>query len=168
MLLAVQGALTGVGAMHDVGYLHRDVSAGNILLVERGYERIGVIIDLECAIIISEHHTQHDSKTGTPAFLPVEVASQDYTDMDFALSLSLYKKGIKPQFHQNGFHDLESIWWICVWFLCHNLPSPADQCSDASFMESYDALFLSGATSKRADACTALGDGLFDFVTEFL
>ncbi|KAF9073798.1 hypothetical protein BDP27DRAFT_1360045 [Rhodocollybia butyracea] len=109
---------------------------------------------------------------GTPAFLPVEVADQAYTDMDFALSLSLDKKGIEPHFNQNGFHNLES---FC----------PANQCSDAAFEESYRALFLSDATStswqkawsspiychtyfkKLSSASIPLGDGLHHFASKF-
>ncbi|KAF9067463.1 hypothetical protein BDP27DRAFT_1422886 [Rhodocollybia butyracea] len=176
-------ALTGLGAMHDVGYLHRDVSAGNILLVDRDGENVGVIIDFEYAINISEHHTPHDSKTGTPAFLPVEVARQSYTDMDNDLNEFLEEKHVKLPFRQNGFHDLESFWWVCIWFLSHKLPPPADQCSDDAFVASYDALFLSAAgraeawhasfyrrkhLDKLSFACIPLGDELHDFARKFL
>ncbi|KAF9064560.1 hypothetical protein BDP27DRAFT_1333427 [Rhodocollybia butyracea] len=63
MFLAVEGALTGISAMHDAGYLHRDGSAGNALLVDRGSGPVGVIIDLEYAINFLDESSPHDTRT---------------------------------------------------------------------------------------------------------
>ena len=49
--------------MYSVGYLHRDVSSGNILLVERGGEMVGVIMDLEYAKSVTSSADGHEGRT---------------------------------------------------------------------------------------------------------
>jgi len=152
MFLAVEGALTGIGAMHDAGYLHRDGSAGNALLVDRGGERVGVIIDLEYAIIVSDTSPPHDTRTGTPAFLPVEVEAQNYTDLELETAQSLLDKDISPPFRQNGFHDIEPFWWVCLWFLFHMIPGLPLRSLDSTFADSYQCLFSKGNAFHRIHA----------------
>ena len=49
--------------MYSVGYLHRDVSCGNMLLVNRGGQLIGVIMDLEYAKSVTSDADGHEGRT---------------------------------------------------------------------------------------------------------
>ncbi|KIP01559.1 hypothetical protein PHLGIDRAFT_38259 [Phlebiopsis gigantea 11061_1 CR5-6] len=66
----------GLYHMHAAGYVHRDISAGNILVVG-GKAKLG---DVEYA---KEEHDDsgHEVRTGTAFFMATEVAEHDYTHM---------------------------------------------------------------------------------------
>lgn len=73
-----------VEGMHSVGYVHRDISCGNVLLVERNTltpsspERVGVLTDLEYAVHLESTSDAHDIRIGTPFFWACEVAANEY------------------------------------------------------------------------------------------
>ncbi|KIY44253.1 hypothetical protein FISHEDRAFT_78162 [Fistulina hepatica ATCC 64428] len=95
-------------------YVHRDVSAGNILCYE---ETQGKLSDLEYAKpfrSIDEH--RKDAKTGTLGFMSIEVQAWEY---QFHLSQEVPLPGI-PFFH-NFQHDLESLFWLFVWLVSHRI-----------------------------------------------
>ncbi|KAI0038515.1 hypothetical protein FA95DRAFT_1613335 [Auriscalpium vulgare] len=55
----LRDALAGLGAMHESGLMHGDVSSDNILRVCRpGQKEIGVILDLEYGSQAAGHHTR--------------------------------------------------------------------------------------------------------------
>ncbi|KAH7320520.1 hypothetical protein B0J17DRAFT_710812 [Rhizoctonia solani] len=62
---AIQGGWEGLHAMHLSGYVHRDVSSRNILLVpaSSGFDTRGVIMDLEYAKEIEDTSAPHDETT---------------------------------------------------------------------------------------------------------
>ena len=126
MFLAIQGALAGmykpnhsfgerllwVGflateVMHSLGYVHRDISCGNVLLVERPGlspsdppKHVGVLTDLEYAIKLGSNLRAHHIRTGTPFFMACEVAANKY----LALYGNAYYSGDTPPFCYNRLH----------------------------------------------------------------
>lgn len=129
-------------------YVHRDVSSGNILVVDGK----GKLTDLEYAQIIGTggHHcvrtvrlhvyrflTAYPSYSiyqGTIAFMAVEVAAEKYTftaHSHAALKQLRDKNHPVPKaFVYNPLHDIESLWWVLLWIVLCKEPSPSTIPSD--------------------------------------
>ncbi|KAJ3556690.1 hypothetical protein NM688_g1890 [Phlebia brevispora] len=132
---ALEEALYALIAMHESGWVHRDLSPGNIVIVD-GVARI---TDLELATC--EASQRKVGKTGTPNFMPIEVATGQYlfrpheTAEELELeTLPIRKRAAmgltgpallleeetistpKHAFRYNPLHDLEALWWIAVYF----------------------------------------------------
>ncbi|KAG8683067.1 hypothetical protein FRC11_014008, partial [Ceratobasidium sp. 423] len=135
VFIATQGGWEGLHAMHLSGYVHRDVSAGNILLVGRHGNKRGVIMDLEYAKAVDDTSGSKDEKTGTSKFMATEVAFTNHHRLG-TLRASLrpiptLKELLAssrpcelcpslpppPSFRHNPLHDMESVWWLCVWMM---------------------------------------------------
>ncbi|KAG2008900.1 other/FunK1 protein kinase [Coprinopsis cinerea AmutBmut pab1-1] len=110
-------SLTALQLMFCAGWVHRDVSAGNILAVRSsapGGRWQVKLSDLEYARKFPvEGAVQDEQKTGTPYFMACELLSLQYF-----IRIN-YRKGErrpppKPVVH-NYQHDLEAIWWIALW-----------------------------------------------------
>ncbi|KAJ8083327.1 hypothetical protein PM082_009199 [Marasmius tenuissimus] len=127
-------ALDGLSDFYLAEYVHRDVSNGNLLrckLEDGGY--ICKISDLEYARprLVEEKvdSKPHDFKTGTPAFMAVEVQVDDYV-FGPLLNIIADTSGQGPQFLHNYLHDVEGLWWIMMYSLfstgpaSETLPSP--------------------------------------------
>ncbi|KAI0922896.1 hypothetical protein AcV5_009763 [Taiwanofungus camphoratus] len=125
--------------MHRSGWVHRDISTGNILVDKDGNGRLG---DLEYAKRMGQP-SSHEVRTGTADFIAVEVDAQEYQftlvlgqrtfsrdDDDKKNMRSILTAPRKRQarkksvsmgtdvaFRYNPLHDLESVWWIAVYFL---------------------------------------------------
>ncbi|KAJ3559365.1 hypothetical protein NM688_g393 [Phlebia brevispora] len=121
--------------LHKAGWVHRDVSTGNILLEENGNARL---MDFEYATKI---HSGNESPVGTPQFMAVEVQQQEFTfrpteirdERTFNFTVydlvlgNVREEDIPPspphhirpyvKFSYNPLHDLESLWWIAVYFI---------------------------------------------------
>jgi hypothetical protein len=170
MFLAIRGALNGeyvflfllgeclvlIGfiateAMHELGYVHRDISAGNVLLVDpeespSGALKRGVLADLEYAVELVTR-LPHAVRTGTPFFMAPEVEAQAYLAFNWAVLDANWKS---PPFYYNRLHgllfifvhcplmrfhqiaiaDIESFWWLCIWcvtYFCGKDERPTDQ-----------------------------------------
>ncbi|KAJ8072287.1 hypothetical protein PM082_015846 [Marasmius tenuissimus] len=133
-------ALSGLEVFYYAGWVHRDVSVGNLL---RCYNRadgtyVCKITDLEYARPFQEEAgLPHDHKTGTPAYMSVEVQAEAYRFRAAAKSNRLARYGVDdsngegssttetqdviPFFH-NYLHDVEAIWWIMMWNLFSTVP----------------------------------------------
>lgn len=169
--------------MHQSGWVHRDISAGNIIVVDG----TGRLTDLEYAL--NESHTDEVGRTvchgaqnidttdwqtivqGTPYFVAVEVDRKSYQFMppaklitrpDMSAPVHSRQDFEEYEFHQfryNPLHDLESLWWISVYFSFHSMLSPGKRKTTShgteaqrialakyfyNFSNRYDALEIQG------------------------
>ncbi|KAI0943406.1 hypothetical protein AcW1_002575 [Taiwanofungus camphoratus] len=138
ILKVLSHILHALQLMHRSGWVHRDISTGNILVDKDGNGRLG---DLEYAKRMGQP-SSHEVRTGTADFIAVEIDSQKYlfqsqpdedsssgSDDDSGTSqvsenqssssaLSTdSSKGEDIRFRYNPLHDLESVWWVAVYFL---------------------------------------------------
>ncbi|KAF7790435.1 hypothetical protein EIP86_001390 [Pleurotus ostreatoroseus] len=129
--------------LHQGGWVHRDISPGNILIVgDRG-----TLIDMGYATKFGQGP---EYQIGTPGFVPIEVGQQGYLlrwavpspkgskkarsptpSKEEILRRMLPHEGEElpkrekivpefspePPFRYNALHDLESLWWVAVYFL---------------------------------------------------
>ncbi|KAF9241208.1 hypothetical protein BU15DRAFT_45238 [Melanogaster broomeanus] len=114
-------AVKVLGYMHMGGWVHRDVSAGNVLR----YDDRGLIMDLEYAKKMETSDPSHDVRTGTADFMACEVEAQEYLFDTKATPRNIFKdlrdQVARPPFRANPLHDLESLWWILMWVLHYHV-----------------------------------------------
>ncbi|KAI3609283.1 hypothetical protein WG66_010668 [Moniliophthora roreri] len=129
-------ALCGLSIMFSAGMVHRDISTGNLLVSEVDGELRCKITDLEYARKVSaSSESPQDIKTGTPYFMALEIwmghylfLPQEPTDSDSDSKSDdenfvsmLKRRGARPDtrapVQYNFLHDLESLFWILVYFL---------------------------------------------------
>ncbi|KAK2459542.1 hypothetical protein APHAL10511_008448 [Amanita phalloides] len=91
---------------HRAGWIHRDLSAGNVFLYQNECLKLG---DLEFAKKMSKDG-EHDVRTGTLGFMAFEVERQEYLYLPNNLKISEF-------FYHNSLHELESVWWLATWCL---------------------------------------------------
>ncbi|XP_006457559.1 hypothetical protein AGABI2DRAFT_123416 [Agaricus bisporus var. bisporus H97] len=126
--------------MYLSGWMHRDVSAGNIIAVKRpGGKSGGKLSDLEYAKHYRDENASSDPKIGTAFFMPLEI----HTGMPFrappSVDNSWARADIDPfsmSADQNIFfaprpppprmrfrfqHDLESLWWVALYILIYRV-----------------------------------------------
>ncbi|EKM75060.1 hypothetical protein AGABI1DRAFT_109663 [Agaricus bisporus var. burnettii JB137-S8] len=134
--------------MYLAGWMHRDISAGNIITVERSSRVFrGKLSDLEYAKHYEDKSGSPDPKTGTPFFMPVEIHGGVAFSRMGSLQLeapdnidplrgpdvaqNVFKKtgplskGKSPRYRFQ--HDLESLWWVALWILIYRVVHPAGQ-----------------------------------------
>ncbi|KAI6038241.1 hypothetical protein EDC04DRAFT_3113831 [Pisolithus marmoratus] len=116
----LQDAHKALEILHSVDWVHRDVSAGNVLRVGR----MGKLADLEYAKHM-DSKTTHEVRTGTLEFMACEVEAQKYL---FTAHRPKPKgRTFKPPFRFNPLHDMESIWWIPTWVLYYHVDQDGSQ-----------------------------------------
>ncbi|KAK0190699.1 hypothetical protein F5146DRAFT_1137526 [Armillaria mellea] len=121
---ALSDALKGLHHLYLGQYVHRDISAGNIIICDG----IAKISDLEYAKKFLSQGPVNDPKTGTPIYMAVEVQATEYLfshhddeplpDLEEPAALT---KG--PLFLHNYLHDIESLFWIGSHALFSTIPS---------------------------------------------
>ncbi|KAI0954296.1 hypothetical protein AcV7_007565 [Taiwanofungus camphoratus] len=129
--------------MHRNKWVHRDISAGNILVDKASNVKLG---DLEYLKRMNQDGT-HDIRTGTADFMAVEIDAQEYKFQVEGVSTSPLQESVpfeaimasarpshptprvgleipkvpvtqeKPGVKYNPLHDLESCWWLAVYFV---------------------------------------------------
>ncbi|KAF7790436.1 hypothetical protein EIP86_001391 [Pleurotus ostreatoroseus] len=129
--------------LHQAGWVHRDISPGNILIVAGR----ATLMDLEYA---RREGQGREYRMGTPGFMAVEVQDQKYLlqwaakkrrprpTEDKPMSEKELHRRLQPSednplrprspvvlpqaprppvFRYNALHDLESLWWIAIYFV---------------------------------------------------
>ncbi|KAJ3575710.1 hypothetical protein NP233_g915 [Leucocoprinus birnbaumii] len=129
---AIHDASVALLMMMLANWVHRDVSTGNIILVEEkpGIFR-GKLGDLEYAKEFSRNaQGSKDPKTGTPYFMPWEIHSGLTLHNRAPVLFTSFQEEDLPSSddfpinpvlswlpHYRFDYDLESIWWIILWTL---------------------------------------------------
>ncbi|PBK69868.1 hypothetical protein ARMSODRAFT_956676 [Armillaria solidipes] len=120
---ALSDALKGLYHLYMGHYVHRDISAGNIILCNG----VGRISDLEYAKKYLSHGSLNDPKTGTPVFMAVEVQATDYIFLPRQPLLPGLDdhtvRRARPPFLHNYLHDIESLFWIGFHALFSSVPA---------------------------------------------
>ncbi|KAK7019866.1 hypothetical protein R3P38DRAFT_2970611 [Favolaschia claudopus] len=100
--------------LYQLGLVHRDVSAGNILVVDG----VGTLTDLEFMRTYKGPVTfsPSDRFLGTPNFTAGEVAAGTYGYSHTFRAVDVLFPAKRP-FRHNPFHDVESTLWIGIWVL---------------------------------------------------
>ena len=100
---------------NQLGYIHRDISAGNVLLVDMEGSSLkrGVLSDLEYAVKLGNKSPAHDVRIGTPFFMACEVLGHRDLDFDRA-QVDLHWK--PPPFYYNRLHGLLFIFILINWY----------------------------------------------------
>ncbi|KAH9850928.1 hypothetical protein C2E23DRAFT_833446, partial [Lenzites betulinus] len=138
---ALLDALLALQILFLISWIHRDVSAGNILF----YEGRGKLCDLEYAkeFNLAVGRRSSDPKT---IFMAVELES----------GMAIYKKrwpkthaaymqpmalGLRHVVRHNFQHDVEPIFWILAWLACTHIPGQSGQKTMATMFHSNDPEF---------------------------
>ncbi|KAJ3517940.1 hypothetical protein NLJ89_g193 [Agrocybe chaxingu] len=117
---ALKGGLFGLIIMFLAGWVHRDVSAGNILLdAPDGQVSRGIIADLEYS------KKFNDAQTGTPLFIAYEIESGQRIEkqrLQYDKKAPIIVKAPATRtveedvpVRHNFLHDLESVWRLYLW-----------------------------------------------------
>ncbi|EAU89728.1 other/FunK1 protein kinase [Coprinopsis cinerea okayama7 len=122
--------LTAMRLMYCAGWIHRDISVGNILAIRSGPEAPWEmkLSDLEFARKFQDPEIpKGEEPIGTPFFMACELQTgmpftpgddpSAETDHDSEPELSPEDFEPFPPILHNPQHDLESIWWIVLWLV---------------------------------------------------
>ncbi|KAF9533150.1 hypothetical protein CPB83DRAFT_531206 [Crepidotus variabilis] len=119
MLSILRDGVIALQALWVAGYVHRDISIGNLMLDTGQGRRQGRLSDLEFVKTSGDPSTQN-VKTGTPHFMAIEVAFSKYM---FLPQVRTRTKHPRSSVQHNPLHDLESVWWMATWTCFGFLPS---------------------------------------------
>ncbi|KAJ7031675.1 hypothetical protein C8F04DRAFT_1185832, partial [Mycena alexandri] len=136
VMRALADATQALRFLFRLGLVHRDVSAGNILLVDG----LGKLSDLEFARPFKGCLSQEpgDHCIGTANYTAGEAAAGLYSYvLDACKPIGARRSTEKPAFRFNPFHDVESTLWIGIWVILYH------RRDDAEFKELFDRYFPS-------------------------
>ncbi|KZV77406.1 hypothetical protein PENSPDRAFT_184361 [Peniophora sp. CONT] len=157
----LHGALCALSAFHDAGWIHRDISPYNILLVKRvpgdpcscnysdcrartidGMELVAVLMDVEFALKLSSDDPHHAMCSGTLDFMSRDVIGKSWDVSLLPPSCLLDFPHDTLPFRQNTFDDVQAFLWILVWTLLYSFlgGSLAHQSSPDRFRKAYYAI----------------------------
>jgi len=157
--------------MFCAGWVHRDISSGNIMAHQDSGAWNAKLGDLEYAKkyppVNPKDKASVDPKTGTPYFMAVEIMTQipitrkpapttSNTSFFYYPTNNIVAKKVVHNFQ----HDLESIWWILVWILTKRTGSTNAVCKQ--FAE--DVFNVSMVASHRRVSCITRGKTKWDKV----
>ncbi|KAK7042394.1 hypothetical protein R3P38DRAFT_2890270 [Favolaschia claudopus] len=117
VMRALADATRALQLLYQLGFVHRDVSAGNILVVDG----VGTLTDLEFMRPYKGRVTfsPSDRFMGTPNFTAGEVAAGTYGYASHTFRAVDVLFPAKRPFRHNPFHDVESTLWIGIWVLLY-------------------------------------------------
>ncbi|TFY65936.1 hypothetical protein EVG20_g5161 [Dentipellis fragilis] len=127
VIRGIQDCLTGLQLMFLAGWVHRDISGGNMLwFSEAEMQGRGILSDLEYAKKFDPNgQGSADPKTdtqGTPFFMPIEIQRQGHiyrprkaVELEELPSRSTIEQSKSPRMIHNFEHDLESLFWVLLW-----------------------------------------------------
>ncbi|TCD60210.1 hypothetical protein EIP91_010546 [Steccherinum ochraceum] len=151
---ALSFVLEGLKVFYDARFVYRDISMGNLLIWESEDGEVQCkISDLEYARPYLKDLTDEDVapplyRTGTPAYMAVEVLSQrhmpllvnfkrskaDREQRRAERSASKHRSTPVDGVLHNYAHDVEGLWWIGMWTLMYTTtPQLAEQFTDSRF-----------------------------------
>ncbi|KAL0065232.1 hypothetical protein AAF712_007743 [Marasmius tenuissimus] len=157
-------ALGGLEVLYYAGWVHRDVSVGNLLRCHNGADGTYVckITDLEYARPFQEEvGLPHDHKTGTPAYMAIEVQKNGYCfqaseESNTSLPQARPIRGpdgkrivrtaplarqqnakVEIPFFHNYLHDVEALWWIMMWNVFSTVPAEMEHTMSGDQYEKY-------------------------------
>ncbi|KAJ6511323.1 hypothetical protein C8R47DRAFT_730606 [Mycena vitilis] len=120
---ALADATRALALLHRLGFAHRDVSAGNILL----YDGMGKLTDLEYVESLEKLASNPSLPCiGTPEYASYEVTTDRYAWAPSPATIPVVEKTrdldevAMPPFRFNPLHDLESTLWIAVWAVLYH------------------------------------------------
>ncbi|EFI27001.1 other/FunK1 protein kinase [Coprinopsis cinerea okayama7 len=139
--------LTAMRLMYCAGWIHRDISVGNILAIRPGPEAPWEmkLSDLEYARrFLDPEIPKGEKPIGTPFFMACElqarvplIPEEDDPTIDSEEDDDL-PEPLRPVSHSYQ-HDLESIWWIILWLVTARLRAGHSRAwSDTFFKHSRD------------------------------
>ncbi|KAA1476268.1 hypothetical protein DENSPDRAFT_827146 [Dentipellis sp. KUC8613] len=122
VLKAMKDCLLAVQLLFLIGWVHRDISSGNLLWYPTEDGGRGILSDLEYAKKCTpDGKGSRDPKTGTPYFMAVEIQMQGPIAPWLPQQLWRPKKASPPAKNAenpvayNFQHDLESFFWLLLW-----------------------------------------------------
>ncbi|EKM75909.1 hypothetical protein AGABI1DRAFT_131808 [Agaricus bisporus var. burnettii JB137-S8] len=150
-LRSLTDALIALTLMYIAGYVHRDVSTGNIIFVEESNGTImGKLSDMEYAKVFQNDESNSDPKTGTLFFMAIEihsgkslyVAPDNEDDIRSESPPPSFDLAPRNQDLRNSFlepaenlhpgkqmrpkfrfsHDMESWMWVTLYILTRRIP----------------------------------------------
>ncbi|KAI0656408.1 hypothetical protein C8Q70DRAFT_1056640 [Cubamyces menziesii] len=132
MVMAMRDAIKGhQQAMERAGVLHRDISVGNILIVDDTMERAytGFLHDFDCSFMADKNDSgaecngEDTSNDGPAAEVAEPELPEEPTGTFYFLAWDLLRT--KQITAHNFRHDLESFYWVLCWVIlrhtvCHS------------------------------------------------
>ncbi|KAI9454523.1 hypothetical protein F5148DRAFT_1288603 [Russula earlei] len=122
MVKAVYASLIAHEAAYQAGILHRDLSAGNLLIFDDGALNIngGMLIDWDhCKAVDPQNElttARPHTRTGTWQFMAADLIENSSIRQTFV-------------------HDLESAFWVMLWVTISHLPSSWEASRRSSFLD---------------------------------
>ncbi|KAK7042903.1 hypothetical protein VNI00_008638 [Paramarasmius palmivorus] len=138
-IVCIVQAVTALMFMYSAGFVHRDISSGNILVSEKNGEIICKLCDIETAKEINTEngYPSRDIKVGTQVYMALEVGDGHWCFQPSLprLKVTPHKLIARPRLLEeweqcreqplykrknvryNYLHDLESLFWISMHFL---------------------------------------------------
>ncbi|KAI3596159.1 hypothetical protein WG66_008975 [Moniliophthora roreri] len=179
VLLCIGQATTGLSIMFSAGVVHRDISTGNLLISEVNGELKCKITDLEYAKKVgASSQVPQDAKTGTPFFMALEIESGYYlfkplpptkenpqhkssfrsVIADLNSKRHASTSAATDHVRYNFLHDVESLFWILMYFLLFMHPENDKITADDAQkrLHKFHKIFvystgINGATTARAE-----------------